>query len=69
MFTVSDDNGVTEPDDYSCGGDNTLLISFPRKIGSNATVNCDKYNESGLMPYDLYSYLPVIPFNNIKIEV
>ncbi len=69
MFSVTDEKGRIEPIDYVCEGDNTVLLIFEREITGKATVSCDKYNETGLMPYDLFSYLPVIPFNNIAVEV
>lgn len=67
MFSVTDETGRIEPVAYECEGNNTVLLKFDREIIDNATVSCDKYTESGLMPYDLYSYLPIIPFNNFKI--
>ena len=67
MFSVTDEKGRIEPIDYVCEGDNTVLLKFNREIIGQATVSCDKFNEAGLMPYDLYSFLPIIPFNNFKI--
>lgn len=68
MFTITDQVGKTEPIDYECDGDNTILLKFEREITADARISCDKYNEAGLMPYDLFSYLPVIPFCDIELE-
>ncbi len=68
MFSVSDAQGRMVPVDYECEGGNTVLLKFSRPVEKNAVVNCDGYNETGLMPYDLYTYLPVIPFMGIKVE-
>ncbi len=67
MFSVTDTEGRMTPIDYVCEG-NTVLLKFPRPIGEQAVVNCDGYNNTGLMPYDLFSYLPVIPFMGIQVE-
>ncbi len=67
MFSVTDEQGRMEPSDYECEGGNTVLLKFSRPIGANAFVSCDGYNETGLMPYDLYSYLPVIPFMDVPV--
>lgn len=68
LFTVTDEQGTMELADYECEGGDTILLKFPRPIAGNATVSCDKYNETGLMPYDLYSYLPLIPFADVPVE-
>ncbi len=68
MFSLTDEKGRMEPCDYSCPGDNSFVLEFEREIGNEATVSCDRYNDTGLMPYDLYSYLPIIPFSDISIE-
>ena len=39
------------------------MLVFDREIQGNAVVSCDGYNDTGLMPYDMFSYLPVIPFH------
>lgn len=67
MFSVTDDLGRIVPCDYQCNGDNSILLKFAREIQGQAIVNCDCYNDSSLMPYDLFSYLPVIPFSGIQI--
>lgn len=65
MFSLTDVEGRITPCDYSCPGDNSLILVFERPILSGAVINCDVYNDTGLMPYDLYSFLPVIPFNGV----
>ncbi len=68
LFTVTDEQGRMELADYECEGGNTVLLKFSRPIVGKAAVSCDKYNETGLMPYDLYTYLPLIPFMNVPVE-
>lgn len=68
MFRMKDANGKTAPIDYKCNGGNTMTLIFDREIKGEAYIDCSGYNETSLMPYDLYSYLPVIPFGKIKIE-
>lgn len=68
MFTLADEQGKLPPTDYNCPGDNTIELTFARAIAANAVINCDRYNDTGLMPYDLFSYLPVIPFNGCPVE-
>ena len=69
MFSLYDSKGRMFPVDYSCL-ENTITLTFKRSIGSGAYINCDRYNETGLIPYDMFSYLPIIPFNGetVKIE-
>lgn len=67
MFSVTDSLGRITPCDYECPGNDTLILIFDRNIEKGATLNCDGLNDTGLMPYDLFSYLPVVPFNNFKI--
>lgn len=66
MFSLTDDQGRLLPVDYDCPGDNSIILVFEREICGDAVVSCDGYNDTGLMPYDMFSYLPVIPFCNQK---
>lgn len=68
MFSVTDSKGRITPIDYSCPGDNSIELIFDRDIDVQAVVNCDGYNDSGLIPYDLYTRLPILPFNGIKVK-
>lgn len=68
MFTVWDEEGPIGLADYICPGDSTIRLILERPFGKNARVGCRGYNDTGLMPYDLYSYLPVIPFDDAAIE-
>lgn len=68
MFSVTDDLGRMVPCDYDCPGDDSILLVFERDIKGKAVINCDGYNDHGLMPYDLFSYLPVIPFSGIAVK-
>ena len=68
MFSVTDELGRMEPTDYVCDRKDSILLMFDREIQGEATISCDKYNETGLMPYDMYSYLPVIPFNEVNVH-
>ena len=63
MFSLTDERGRICPVDYECPGDNSIMLVFDREIQGNAVVSCDGYNDTGLMPYDMFSYLPVIPFH------
>ncbi len=67
MFSVTDETGRMEPVDYRCDGDDSILLIFEREISGKAAVSCDGYNETGLMPYDVFSYLPVIPFCDVPV--
>jgi len=69
MFSVVDKYGRIEPCDYWCPGDDSIVLSFEREIGKDALVNCDKYNDTGLIPYDLYTHLPIIPFSEVKVQI
>lgn len=66
MFVAEDKHGTSNLIDYSCNGDNTILLTFDREIGLGC-VGCKKHNDTGLMPYDVYSYLPIIPFDDIPV--
>lgn len=68
MFTVKDKDGVINPVDYDSCMDNKVWVKFERKIGKNATISCDHYNATELVLYDMFSYLPIIPFCDVKIE-
>lgn len=68
IFSLTDAAGRLLPVDYDCPGDNSILLMFEREIAPDAVINCDRYNDTGLMPYDLFSYLPVIPFNGCRVE-
>lgn len=63
MFSLTDSLGRMCPVDYECPGDNSIILVFDREIQENAVICCDGYNDTGLMPYDMFSYLPVIPFH------
>ena len=68
MFSVTDEAGRITPCDYDFLGDDSLVLFFDRKIEKNATLNCDGFNDTGLIPYELYSYLPIMPFNDFKLN-
>ena len=68
MFSLTDDLGRITPCDYKCPGNDSMELEFEREIQGEAVVDCDGYNDSGLMPYDLFSHLPVIPFSGIRVE-
>ena len=68
IFSVTDFKGRITPIDYNCPGDNSIELIFDREIEAQAEVNCDGYNDSGLIPYDLYTRLPILPFNGIMVE-
>lgn len=68
MFSITDELGRITPCDYSCPGDNSVVLIFERDIQGKTVVNCDGYNDSGLMPYDLFSYLPIIPFHGVSVD-
>lgn len=68
MFSLTDEAGRITPCDYSCPGDNSILLFFEREISPKSVINCDAYNDTGLMPYDLFSHLPVIPFHNVTLS-
>lgn len=69
MFSLTDRLGRILPVDYECPGDNSIVLFFDRAIQENAVVDCDGYNDTGLMPYDMFSYLPVIPFNGEPVQM
>ncbi len=68
MFSLTDSKGRMLPCDYEIPCDDSIILKFDRKIEQNATISCDQYNESGLMPYDRMTFLPIIPFSNITVE-
>ena len=68
MFSVKDDEGVIYPIDYDSCMENKVWVKFERKIGKNATISCDRHNATELVLYDMFSYLPIIPFCDVKIE-
>lgn len=65
-FSAKDENGRILPDDYECV-ENKIILKFKRNLGEKITVSCDGPCESGLVPYDLYSYLPIIMFDEVKV--
>ena len=67
-FSVTDGNGRILPDDYRTPGDNTIVLMFNRDIEGKATVSCDGPCEAGLMPYDKFTFLPVVMFDGVEIE-
>lgn len=66
-FSLTDENGRQLPSDYSIKGA-CVILEFEREIGKNATVSCDGPCESGLVPYDMFSYLPILMFDDLKVE-
>ena len=68
MFRVTDKNGVISPIDYKCEGGNIVTLVFGRDIDTEAFIDCSGYNDTSLMPYDIYSYLPIVPFGKIRIS-
>lgn len=56
-----DEKGRILPEDYECV-ENKIVLRFKRNLGRKITVSCGGPCESGLIPYDLYSYLPIIMF-------
>lgn len=68
MVSLTDEKGRITPKNYSCPGDNSMILEFEREIAYNASVSCDRYNDHGIVPCDSYSYLPVVPFSDIKIQ-
>lgn len=67
MFSVTDEKGRILPIDYDCQG-KTILLTFERDIEGDSVINCDGFNDTGLMPYDMYSYLPIVPFCDVEIK-
>lgn len=68
MFSLTDSKGRILPSDYEIPCDDSIVLKFDRDIADNATVSCDQYNESGLMPYDRMTFLPIVPFSNAVVE-
>ena len=66
-FSLTDENGRQLPCDYSIKGA-CVILEFEREIGKNAAVSCDGPCESGLVPYDMFSYLPILMFDDLKVE-
>ena len=67
-FVLEDAAGKHYLKDYTCPGDNTILLHFKEPIVLPAKIGCIKYSESGFMPYDLATRLPVIPFKDLMIS-
>ncbi len=67
MFSLYDGGERYFPVDYECK-ENTVELTFEKEIGENAYISCDRYNETGLIPYDMFSYLPIIPFNKEYVK-
>ncbi len=67
-FSLTDAHGRMLPDSYVCENDR-LRLRFPRPIESYATVSCDGFCEAGLIPYDQFSYLPIVPFDRIPVRI
>lgn len=68
MFSLQDEQGQIFPTSHECPGGNRLCLSFARPIAEKATISCDRYTDTGLMPYDIFSGLPVIPFSGVAVE-
>ena len=67
LFSLYDGEDRLFPTDYKCE-ENKIILTFERDIKMGAYISCDRYNESGLIAYDLYSYLPFIPFNKEYVK-
>ncbi len=67
MFSLYDGGERYFPVDYECK-ENKIELIFEKEIGASAYISCDRYNETGLIPYDMFSYLPIIPFNKERID-
>lgn len=67
MFSLTDEAGRITPCDYNCPGGNCFRLEFDREIAGDAVLSCDGYNDTGLMPYDIFTYLPIIPFHGVKV--
>ena len=68
MISLTDEKGRMFVKDYSCPGDNSMVLEFERNIAGNAVISCNRYQNHGLMPCDSYSCLPVIPFDCVQVE-
>lgn len=68
MFSLRDELGQLFPAGHECPGGNCLRLTFVRSVVGKATISCDRYTDTGLMPYDIFSYLPVIPFGGVPVE-
>ena len=66
-FSARDEKGRILPEDYECV-ENRIVLRFKRNLGRKITVSCDGPCESGLVPYDLYSYLPIIMFDEVEVK-
>ncbi len=66
-FEVKDENGKQGIVDYECTGDNRIILEFEKEITLPAVVGCTKLTESGFVPYDYTTRLPILCFNNVEI--
>jgi len=67
-FEVKDANGKQGVISYDCAGDNTITLQFENDIVLPATIGCTKFTESGFVPYDCATRLPILCFANVEIE-
>ena len=67
-FVMESENKKYYIKDYTCPGNNTILLRFQQDVTLPATIGCTKYSESGFMPYDLATRLPIIPFSDVNVD-
>lgn len=67
MFRLTDTCGKMSPVSYDWDK-NTISLTFERDIAENAYVDCSGTNETSNIPYDIYDFLPIIPFGIVKVD-
>lgn len=69
MFQAEDSIGICDASDIEYNGDNTVDLILKRNIAGNAIIGCTKFSDLGIMPYDVLTRLPAIPFCNLSVEI
>lgn len=67
-FEVKDVIGKQGCINYECPGDNTIILEFKNDITLPAKIGCTRYTESGFVPYDNATRLPILSFADVPIE-
>lgn len=68
VFQIEDEEGTADLAEMKYNGDSTLDLVFERKIGKNARIGCTKFSDTGALPYDVATRLPVLAFCDVEIS-
>ena len=68
VFQIEDENGTADLTAMRYNGDSTLDLIFGRKLGREARIGCTKFSDTGTIPYDVATRLPILAFCDVEVQ-